>query len=179
MWGALGRERGESRRADGGDTTMCLSLLSLCVTVCSLSFIFSTIIKIIKRETRTCTDRSIGQRACKLLVHVAGFYYRYCIGIADVCPLRVDVPQSRGDAAVMQAPHSIMRHKHGHGGGASACQPPGERQLRVVRAKGTAGVSCRSASSCRGRWAIWPSASAASISSKAACTRHCSSARHE
>ena len=58
-------------------------------------------------------------------------------------------------------------------------QPSGERQLGMIRAKCTADVSRRSESSCRGRCAIWPSASAASISSKAVCTRHCSSARYE
>ena len=100
----------------------------------------------------------------------------YYLGVSPTC---AHFASTSRRAVVMQAPHSIMRHKHGHGDGASACQPPGEQQLRVVRAKGTAGISCRSASSCRGRWAIWPSASAASISSKAACTRHCSSARHE
>ena len=175
MCGALsGWGRARVERAPRAEPERQRERLSLCV----LSFIFSIIISIIKRrDTHMYGPFNAIERACKRLV--CG---RLLLAvIADVCPLRVDVPQSRGDAApaVMQAPHSIMRHKHGHGEGASACQPPGERQLRVVRAKGTAGVSCRSASSCRGRWAIWPSASAASISSKAACTRHCSSARHE
>ena len=102
MCGALwvGARRAGEALAHTVTHTEPLSAICMCVCVAALvlSFIFSIIIKIIKRRD-THMYGSFNRIAC---MQTTRMWPASTIGIADVCPLRVDVPQSRSDAGTTQ-----------------------------------------------------------------------------